>query len=475
MRHQVSGELAFMSVAQYLRYVKGLTGTKIVCSEGDCGACTILESRLVSGKLTSYKSINSCISYMFLMDKCHLITVEGLEVNGHLHEVQTKMVEHHGSQCGYCTPGFVCAMANMAEDLKTNLKNNTEQKVKNYLTGNLCRCTGYKPIIEAGKNIDLSKVELLGGIYNDKKIAQAFLEDAQEEVLIYTDEQSLFLPSHFHQLVKYKEENPGVKIVSGATDLGVLKNKGKVSFNKIISLNNLSEAYQIKHTSESIEIGAKVSLTNIESECRDDFPEFSRMLHIFASPQIKNSGTLIGNLINASPIADTIPFLMVSEAKIELVSAAGTRILDVNDFIRKGYKNLDIKEKEFATKNLIPKSNHEYKLYKVSVRKDLDISSVTMACRYKISKHKITSISFAFGGVGPSVLRLPTLAKRALYQVFRQSLFKELSLHIGKEITPMSDHRGSREFREVICQNLLLKFCDEVMIENGLNFSEASL
>lgn len=474
-RHKLESEHAFMTVAEYLRYVKGLTGTKIVCSEGDCGACTILVSRMLDGKMGSYKSINSCISFMYLLDRCHIVTVEGIKAKEHLHEVQEQMVKHHGAQCGYCTPGFICAMANMTEDLKKNQKQNTEQKVKNYLTGNLCRCTGYEPIIKAGTEINLSEVELLGARYNDSKIASDFLDTAMESVLIETMESSVFLPNLMREVIEFKAKFSHAKIVSGATDIGVLTNKGRLELVKILSLNNVNEAYKIEDYEDRIEIGAKASLDCVEKALKKSFPEFSRKLHIFASPQIKNKGTLVGNLMNASPIGDSIPFLMVAGTKIEIMSSSKVRVVTIDKFIKSGYKNLDIKDDEFVSKIILPKTKSEFKLYKVSTRKDLDISTVTMACRYELKGSKIQDLEFAFGGVGPSVLKMKKLEKLAKDKSFNQILFKDLASKVEAEITPLSDHRGSDKFRHILCKNLVLKFCDDVMIENGLDFKRASL
>ena len=471
----IEGKNAFMTVAQYLRYQKSLTGTKVVCSEGDCGACTILISRYVNGEMTKYQSVNSCISYMYLMDRCHIVTVEGLGSIESLHPVQEEMVKHHGAQCGYCTPGFICAMANMTEDVKQSASTLTEQKAKNYLTGNLCRCTGYEPIIKAATEIDINQVKLLGDIYCSDQMLPSFNKIASEALLIKDDNKEVYLPVEVDDALRYQAENNSVKITSGATDLGVLQNKGKLNIIKTLSLNNIDEAYNIKEVNGHLEIGAKASLTNVEKACESHFPEFARKLHIFASPQIKNKGTLVGNLVNASPIGDSIPFLRVAEANVVLENSTGKRVLNINDFYKGGYKELDLKENEIVTRVQLPLTSHEYKLYKVSIRKDLDISSVTFACRYKIENGVIKDISFAYGGVGPVVLRLTSLELKAKGQKFEKNLFKELAEDVKNEITPMSDLRGTKEFRKIVSSNLMLKFFDEVTAELSNNQVEASL
>lgn len=473
-REEVSAEHAFMTTAEFLRYKKGLTGTKVVCSEGDCGACTILVSRLVGKEMTPYKSLNSCISFLYLLDRCHLITVEGVGSISHMHPVQESMVKCHGAQCGYCTPGIVCALAQMTNDLKKLNKEPTDKKVKNYLSGNLCRCTGYEPIIKAGTSIDMKSVQTFESFYDDKRIKTELLK-LDEEVSIDFDGRSIYLPASYDKALEYKQKVNDVVVTSGATDLGVVSNKGKLSIENSLSLNNVCSMYDVKFSNHEIELGAKVSLTNVEKACEKDFPEFSRVLHIFASPQIKNSGTLVGNIINASPISDTVPFLRVAEAKLKISSSSDSRVVNINSFIKDGYKQLDIKADELVESVILPKSDHKFKLYKVSVRKDLDISTVTFACRYKLKGEFIEDISFAFGGVAAFVVRAYDLESKARGMKLNQNDFKDLAKEIRGVVSPLSDHRGSDEYRYQLCENLLLKFCDEVMLEEGFQFSEASV
>jgi len=473
-REEISAEHSFMTTAQFLRYKKNLTGTKVVCSEGDCGACTVLVSRLIDGKMGPYKSLNSCINFIYLLDRCHLITVEGVGQISHMHPIQESMVECHGAQCGYCTPGIVCALAQMTNDLKKLEKTPTEQKVKNYLSGNLCRCTGYEPIIKAGMSVDMKKVETFDSVYDDKSI-QKDLVQLEQEVLVSFENKSIYLPKTKEKALEYKKENEDLTITSGATDLGVVHNKGRINISKSLSLNNIDAMYSIKDSADELEFGAKASLTSIGHICDKYFPEFSNMLHIFASPQIKNAGTLVGNIINASPISDTVPFLRVANAKLKISSTDNSRIVDINDFIKDGYKNLDLKKEELVESVIIPKTRDEFKLYKVSVRKDLDISTVTFACRYKLKGETIEDIAISFGGVAAFVIRAYELEKKAKGQIFNQQTFKSLSNEVRRTISPLSDHRGSDEYRNQLCENLLLKFCDEVIQEKNFSFAGASV
>lgn len=472
-RVELTGESAFMTVAEYLRYKKGLTGTKVVCSEGDCGACTILVSRMQEDKLGPYKSINSCISFMYLLDKSHLITVEGLKKNDELHPVQKAMVENHGAQCGFCTPGFICAMASLTEDAKKENFPLEEKRVKNYLTGNLCRCTGYDSIIKSGCAVQLSSVPDLASFYDDAKITKE-LASVKGSLRISHGDKSVFLPATIDEAVREKKEK-SPRIAGGATDLGVVYNKGKLKLTEVMSLNNISSLYAVEETATHIVVGARASLDELEKKTAKVFPDFSRNLHIFASPQIKNSGTLVGNMVNASPIGDTIPFLRVAEAEVILRSVSGERIVNINSFYKGGYKELDMRADELVTHVRIPKSNHEYKIYKISARKDLDISSVTFAARYRLKNNVLEEFSLALGGVGATVLRMNQIEAKAIGQYFNQALWKRLASDVKSSIKPLSDVRGSTDFRLTLCHNLMLKFCDEVMKEHQISFQEISI
>lgn len=455
-RHEISEDQAFLTLSDYLRYEAGLIGTKVVCAEGDCAACTIVYSRFQTGEFQPYQSMNSCISFMYLLDQCHIITVEGLKKEERLHEAQQKMMDHHGAQCGYCTPGFICSLAFMAEDLKRQSKEQSPQKVKNYLTGNLCRCTGYEPIIKAAMDMNLNRVEPFSEVFDQTKMKADFKTLAGKPVQLEDRGRTVHLPVDYASAAQLKASQ--VKMTSGATDLGVQYNKGKYIQDQILSLNNIPEAYEIRESDQSLLIGAKVSLSQVEKVCEKHFPEFSGILRIFAAPGIKNVGTLVGNLVNASPIADSIPFLMVNQATIHLQSPRGTRTCGIQSFFKGGYKELDLEHDEIVTAVEIHKSDDQYKLYKVSLRKDLDISAVTFAARFKQQGAQFTDLQLAFGGVGPIVLQTNKTAQSMLVNNLTQAK-KELE----QEITPISDIRGSKEFRYQVAKNLLQKFHDQTL------------
>jgi xanthine dehydrogenase small subunit len=472
-RLEVTGNTGFQTLSDFLRYEQQLTGTKVVCAEGDCGACTVLLAsvhELDRGRW-AFKAVNSCILPILAVDGCQIVTVEGLRRKNQdpLHPVQSAMLNHFGSQCGFCTPGFVCAMTALAEDSILTKKPITEKRTKNYLTGNLCRCTGYDPIIKASLALDLKEIQTLQDQYHDARKIKELQRMVKFPVEIQFDEFKVFLPTTLAEALKIKHKYPETRIVAGATDLGVAVNKGRSQYQSMMSLQNIPSLWNIQRKKNHLEIPCRVSLAHLQKHLQKDFPEFDRMLNIFASPQIKNSGTLVGNVVNASPISDTIPFLMVMDALVEVRSRTKKRLIPIDEFFL-GYKTLNLKPSEIVTGIHLPlhKGTQISKLYKVSLRKDLDISAVTMAARLKVKNRKIEEIRFAFGGVGPVVLRLKDIESAWLGSDFEKSLFINLSKSVAKLVTPVSDVRGSKEFRWQLCRNLVLKMADELQTEGLL-------
>jgi len=269
---------------------------------------------------------------------------------------------------------------------------------------------------------------------------------------------------------------PGIRIVSGSTDLGVVRNKGKIKLDQFLSLSRVGELAGITYESDRIRIGARADLSSIERAVAGSFPEFSRLLRIFASPQIKNAATLAGNLINASPIGDTIPFLRVSGAVVVLSSIeGGERRLEVDSFLRPGYKQLDIRAEEILVSIEIPKTNHRYRLYKASNRRDLDISAATFAARYELVDGCLRGVRIALGGVGPTVLRMPSFESHLEGHPLSPGMVDPLVSALSGLIQPLSDVRGSKEHRMRLCRNFLLRFQDELLGESGASHSEVSV
>lgn len=454
-----------MNLSDFLRYEQSLTGTKVVCAEGDCGACSVLKANVheLEKNRWVFKAVNSCILPVLSLDGSQLVTVEGLKKGTELHPVQKSMVENFGSQCGFCTPGFVCAMAGLVEDCVLEKKPITEKRTKNFLTGNLCRCTGYDPIVKSALAIDLNKVETLQSRFHDIKKIGELKALVEKDVEIQVDNLKIFLPTTLKKALEIQKRHPRIKIIAGATDLGVMVNKGRYQYEAVMSLQNIKSLYEIKKMKNFLIVPNRVTLANFQRFIQQMFPEMDRMLNIFASPQIKNSGTLVGNVVNASPISDTVPFLMVADALVEVQSVKGKRLVPIDEFFL-GYKKLDLKPIEIVTAIHIPilKGEQISKLYKVSVRKDLDISAVTMAARIQLKGKRIEEARLTFGGVGPTVARLKEIEESWQGEEFSTELLKRSSKELSRFLKPLSDVRGSKEYRLLLCQNLLKKMADEL-------------
>lgn len=464
-RIEIDGDKAFVPLANFLRQDESLTGTKIVCAEGDCGACTVLLAQDVGpdGKLL-FKSVNSCILPLYLIDGAQVVTVEGLKLSDtELHPVQQSMVDCQGAQCGYCTPGFICAMAGMAEKCKSENTEITEKKAKNYLTGNLCRCTGYRPIIEAAVSIELNNTPLLKDRFHNPQWLIEMKKIKSQSVTMNFKQKSIFLPVSMAEAVKAKALDADLRIIGGSTDIGVVVNKGRMTTPKTMALYHIEELRKIFHDDKLITVGATVTLSEFEEYIEHSIPELKNMLHIFASPQIKNQATLVGNVVNGSPIADTIPFLMASDSIVVLASDKGIREVLISEFYI-GYKKLDMTPNEIVVAIKIPRlhKHEKIRLYKVSMRKDLDISAVTFAGVVEIENNKILNARFALGGVGATVIRVKDLEAKAKGADFSAATFESLALELPNIIKPLSDLRASKEYRMKLAQNFFKKFHNEI-------------
>lgn len=459
---KVSGATVFKPLTDYLRDDLRLVGTKVVCAEGDCGACTIFEGRIDPEETRiEYKPINACIKYVMQMDGSHVVTVEGVSFEEPLNAVQRAMVDGHGAQCGFCTPGFIMAMSGLCE--KAQSSKIDCRSAKEALTGNLCRCTGYEAIINSACAIDTSQYKPVSGLYSDKVIVAELKKISHEPVEIKTPKYRTFLPTSIEDLAAFKEQNKGVRIISGGTDLGVVMNKMEWVPEITASTVNMRDARSIKRQGTKIIVGPNVTLAQVENYLKDLCPEFSKLFELFGSPQIRYAGTLVGNIANASPIADTPPFLFVMDAELELASPSKRRMVPITKFY-KGYKDLDLNSNEvIAAVHLpLPESDEIVKLYKVSRRIHLDISSFTAAFRLKIKNDKIEQAAVALGGVGPVVIRALEVEQFLSGARLTLETFKKAGEIAASSTKPISDVRGSNDFRLRLAENIFQKLFYEL-------------
>jgi xanthine dehydrogenase small subunit len=476
-RYQIRGETAFISLSDYLRSDLGLVGTKVVCAEGDCGACTVLVGRLDGGRLR-YETVDSCIQFLYQLDCKHVVTVEGLTPERNLHPVQQALVEHHGSQCGFCTPGFVMALAGMLEEKATLDK----EQLQRALTGNLCRCTGYLPILEAGLALDPQMVVTLSEEYSSQAMIEDLTAANSEPVLIETQlvdrcsgpgSRVFFSPRQLEEALEFRSRHPAALIVSGGTELGVLRNKKGFDPSMLLSLTSLPGLSQIRCEEGTIIVGANVSWTQLEAYMKEASPEFYKIIIRFGSPQIRNVSTLVANVAHGSPIADALPFLFITDAELELVSQDHVRRVKINNFY-KGYKTKDLASDEIISRVFIPLPAAEelLKLYKISKRNDLDIATFGAGIRIQRVGDMITGAFIAYSGVAPTVVRLPCTEAFLQGRLVSEETFQHAGQEARREIQPISDVRGSRDFRLQLAENILRKFYYDCA---GCEFEEAEL
>ncbi|MCM0604610.1 MAG: FAD binding domain-containing protein [Xanthomonadaceae bacterium] len=462
--YEVRGSDVFLPLADYLRVRARLTGTKIVCAEGDCGACSVL--RGTSGSSEALEPINSCIATVGILDGYHLITVDALVENETLSPIQKQMIECNGGQCGFCTPGFVVALTGLAEKkCKEGCKSLSVQDVKNALTGNLCRCTGYQPIIDAGVGIDLKSYSSISKRFITNESEKALHLSKKSPIELTANGRKWFSPTSVSEVSKLLKKYPGSRILSGGTDLGVQINKGKTLPEIVIDLHLVRELHEISIKKNRVRIGARVSLSTLRRKLETESKDFSSFLDIFASPQIKNMASIVGNLANASPIGDTLPFLLVSETTVFVASSGGKRSISI-DKLWTGYRQLSLKKNEWIThiEFSIPGKSDFVKLYKSSQRKDLDISAVNAAFWVSMnsSKKSANTSRLAFGGVGATPIRALKTEKALNSQSLVDFNKQELLDTLQKDISPLSDLRGSSEFRRVLGHQFLRDYLDQV-------------
>ena len=480
-RHEVRGESVFQSLSDFLRRELGVMGTKIVCEEGDCGACAVLVGKAdaqQAGQL-AYAAADSCILFLWQLDCRHVVTVEGLAANGYLHPVQQAMVDCHGSQCGFCTPGFVMQLTDLLAGRKEAV---STDDVRLALSGSLCRCTGYEPIVRAACSLEHGVADV-----NDLYPPQPILNDFAQHATVAVDisaapalplsskdparPRRFVAPTTMADAVRFKAGNPQTTVISGGTELGVRINKHQVDPALVMTLTSLpAELEQVTVADGVIRIGGRASWTSVELACDEHLPEFAKIIRLFGGPAIRNVATMAGNIANGSPIADGLPVMMVMEGSLKLVGTNGTRDVPINGFYR-GYKKMDLRPDELisAIHLPLPEPDDLLKLYKVSKRRDLDISTFAAGIWMRLDGERIAACRIAYGGVAPTIVRLPKTEAFLVGQPFEEATFRAAGRISRTEIAPISDVRGSRDYRWQLCENVLVKFyfeaCETASVE----------
>ncbi len=440
------------TILNFVRTKLKKTGTKEGCAEGGCGACTVVIGELNKNNIV-YKAINACIAFVPTLHGKQLLVVEDLASQiENLHPVQEAMVKYHGSQCGFCTPGFIMSLFSM-------YKNHSfygEELIKDSIAGNLCRCTGYRPIIDAAKS--LNKNKKLDQFYKNKKIIINLLKKIKlKKLFIHNKNKKYFSPKTIRELKKIIKKYPNSIFLSGGTDLSLNVTKERKDINNIISLNSIKELKFIKERNGNIEVGASISLKEFELFIKKYYPDFNSILKRYGSVQIRNVGTIAGNIATASPIGDTLPLLLSLDAKVILQKISNKMALPLKKFFV-SYRKTKLKKGQFIHSIIIPifKKNI-FKAYKVSKRVDDDISSVCASFNLEIINKKIKNVKIAYGGMAPIPKRAINCEKTLINSSLSKKSFNKAKKKLEKDFAPIDDMRASKDYRMEIAKNLLMK------------------
>ena len=425
---------ATTTLLDWLRIDQNLAGTKEGCNEGDCGACSVMIT-----DQTGAKALNACILFLPQLDGKTIRTVEGVSApDGTPHPVQTEMINHHGSQCGFCTPGFVVSMAT------AHLNGDTDHDVT--LAGNLCRCTGYAPIIRAAEAAENAPVPA-----HMVEIPPILRAESKEKDLIHTD---------LEGFANWYEANPDTTLIAGATDVGLWVTKHFLDLGQTAFLNRIPELRGISETDDEIHVGAMTTLTELLETMKTRYPSFATLIKRYGSTQVRNAATIGGNIANGSPIGDGSPALIALDATLHLRKGSKTRQMPIADyFIEYGKQDRDIGE--FVTGVSIPKVADNLHCYKLSKRFDQDISAVCGCIWIEVNDDIISRVRLAYGGMAG----IPKRAKHAEDALngkdWSEDTIRQAMNEMSKDFTPLSDMRASAEYRMQTAQNMLLRVWHE--------------
>ena len=438
-----------MTVLDYLRERRGLKGTKEGCAEGDCGACTIVTARTRDNGL-DYEAANACLMLVPQLDGRELITVEGLaEKDGKLHPVQQALVEAHGSQCGFCTPGIVMALFafHHADDPVET------KKIHDALAGNLCRCTGYRPIVDAALTLDQTPNDQFAREATNiaNRINALEISDPHE-----TMDESFHTPRSLSELLRLRAAYPDAYMLGGGTDLGILASKDRERLGRVIWTAQVPELTRIERTETHITIGAAVTYTAALPLFDELYPSFAQLIRRIGSPQIRNMGTLGGNVCNASPIGDTPPCFLVLEAGFVVRSQRGSREIPADEFFV-DYRKTALAEDEIleAIRIPLPQPDTIYRAHKISKRFDQDISAVIGAFALTIRDGTVEKARIAFGGMAAIPARAPSCEAVLEGSPWNAETAATAGAALDGDFSPISDFRASGDYRCRVAANLV--------------------
>ncbi len=466
--HQVPPDRTLLEL---LREDLQCSDTKEGCNEGDCGACTVVLGQ-ADGERIQYRAVNSCIRLAHSIQGQALWTAQDLlGPDGSLHPAQQALVQCHGSQCGFCTPGFVMSLFGMYQNHVAQGRPITRALAQQDLSGNLCRCTGYRPILDAAQTmaelprVSVDEAETLQKLKHLSQAGQGLEAD-----LAY------FLPDTLAELLRLRSSHPAAQLVAGCTDVGLWVNKGHRRLPKVLDLTRVAELRRVEHYPHHLAIGAAVPLTEAFAALVADRPQLQAFAQRFAGLPVRNSGTLGGNVANGSPIGDSMPLLIALGANVVLMSTRGHRELPLEQLYT-GYRQNVMAPDEVLAWIKVPKAvPQEFsRVYKVSKRFDDDISALCLAVALRLEGGQIVRASIGVGGVAATPVRASQTEALLTGQPWTEATVQRAMQVLRREFSPISDLRASNAYRVQVLGNLLQRFWLESQGARAINLESAGL
>ncbi|MGL4322888.1 MAG: xanthine dehydrogenase small subunit [Beijerinckiaceae bacterium] len=443
------------TLLDWLRRERHAHGVKEGCAEGDCGACTVVLRRIVDGQII-VQPVNACILLLGQVDGAEILTIEDMMVADQLHPVQQMLIDHHGSQCGFCTPGIAMSLLALHETAPRPL---TRAAVLESLAGNLCRCTGYRPIIDAA--LAAGAMPVPAAMVAQRQRSDALIRSLADGRALFSGTEDAFFaaPLDESQLSALLQRHPDATLIGGATDFGLRLTKALIEPGKIIWLGRIGSLAKIKSTHAGLDIGGATPLAHVADALGVLHPDLSEIMQRFGSMQVRASGTAGGNIANGSPVGDLAPLLMALGADIELRRGHHTRRIPLETFFL-GYKKQDRAADEYLARIIVPalQAHEQYRAFKVSKRRDEDISTVCLAVKFSLAGRSIVSARLACGAMAAIPARAPATEAALCGLSLDDAPGWDAAIEaLAIDFSPLSDQRASASYRMTTAQNLLRK------------------